>query len=203
MAQRTKNPISTSTLRIWVFQSFIFMTYGSGQDSHWRLSIQWRGGGPGTSCHDTGTFLTTFSSNFQFLCNSCQLQLGLCKFHFKKRFSKQTKNFFGQDEQAWRKRHASQTHPRLVILDSNRQQEQSSAANDNLGPRGLWKCQDELSKQFWWPSLLQGVEQYVKTLHEWPDPCDEQTSHSYPIFSTNDSLHKVYLNLCSCPHAQG
>src|SRR6266481_2154235 len=36
-----------------------------------------------------------------------------------------------------------------------------------------------------------------------PDPCNEQASHPYHNFSTNDSLLKVYIDIMLMPKAQG
>ena len=118
----------------------------------------------------------------------------------QKRFIKQTKNFFVQDDKLW-KRHA--TNPRLVILDSNRRKNILRLAHDNLGHRGVYGTAKTISQRFWWPSYYKDVEQYVKTCHECQIRVTNKLHIPITISAPTTLFTKVYLDIMLMPKAQG
>jgi len=195
MGQKTKNLISTRTLRNGLQKLHISFNTLVKIVLTWRLSITVPGAKHKFSRHD---FLTTFSIKFFnfFRLFNFQLFLQITSKHF----IKQMKNFFVQDDKLW-KRHAS--NPWLVILDSNRCKNILQLAHDNLGHRGVYGTAKTISQRFWWPSYYKDVEQYIKTCHECQIRATNKLHIPIMISAPTTLFTKVYLEFCSCPKLKG
>lgn len=118
----------------------------------------------------------------------------------KKSFIQKSQSYFIQDKNLWKR---NQKQALRVILDSEKRKQILKMAHDDLGHRGSLATYRTLCLRYYWPTLREDTNEYIRTCHECQIRSTKQMHIPLTISHPTTLFSKVYLDIMLMPPAQG
>lgn len=118
----------------------------------------------------------------------------------KTNFLNRAKRFFIQNNRLWRR---SKKGPLEVIMDEAKRHHLLEEAHDHLGHRGVFGSLQTLQSRFWWPTLIQDVEHFVKTCHDCQTRSTKKVQRPITVSLPATIFTRIYLDVFLMPPSKG